>query len=290
MQGWGGTLGGSSRLSVSLSLLSPPLRRRLLLLGRAQTFLLLLHPKATAERRPRGQDSRSLPGSSCQVPARPGPSSGSGPAGGAAARRALGAGAAAAVPGGGAGLSEGGREGEKEGGEKEGERGQGAVLSPARRSLSEPRLRPGTGGLFGGGQRAGALGRGSASAPGKAAVPGRERSGVFPRSGGGGGLQWSHPHPAWSDLISRIVLCYRLCSSHCRTAVQGAGFRGELDTVLENYVLFPVLPGGRGSICLLGAEGTAVLKSLYRAATTKPDQILPLALSTCLNLYIWQRC
>lgn len=125
MQGWGGTLGGSSRLSVSLSpLLALPLRRQrlLLLLGRAQTFL---HPKATAERSG-GRHSRSLPGSSCQVPARPG-RAGAGAAA-AAERGALGAGAA--VPGGGAGLARGG-------GQRRGE-----ALSPAPRPGRAPAVAP----------------------------------------------------------------------------------------------------------------------------------------------------
>lgn len=124
MQGWGGTLGGSGRLSVS-----PPRWRRLLLLGRARTFLL--RPEATAERAAgAGALGLSLPLFLRELlpsPRPAGPSSG----GPAAERGALGA--AAAVPGGGAGLAASGR---REGG------GEGRRLAPLRAPPGEPRAGP----------------------------------------------------------------------------------------------------------------------------------------------------
>lgn len=95
-----------------------------------------------------------------------------------------------------------------------------------------------------------------------------------------------------SDLISRVVLCYRLCSLCISLASSGAGRRllGRGGYNLGKLHLASVLPGGRGSIYLLGAEGTAVLKSGYRTAATKPERILRLAHPASLNLYFRQRC
>lgn len=150
----GGYFGGlQPPLRLSGSLLPLPLRRRrlLLLLGRAQTFL---HPKATAERSG-GRHSRSLPGSSCQVPARPGRA-----AAAAERRRGERSGPARRCQAAGQGWRRGGGQ------------GRGEALSPARRPGRAPAVAPRRGSPRGGGRRAAPLGPRAALAPGKAAVPG----------------------------------------------------------------------------------------------------------------------
>lgn len=172
-----------------------------------------LPPKATAERSG-GRHSRSLPGSSCQVPARP-----SRAAAAAERRRGERSGPARRCQAAGQGWRRGGGQ------------GRGEVLSPARRPGRAPAVAPRRAAP---GPRSGQR-RHSAPGPlqcrGKLRCPaGAERriSTFWRRRGGGeGGLQWPYRARLGSDLISLAVLCYLLPSFVHPAAKQWCRAQGQ---------------------------------------------------------------